>query len=257
MDRPWLETPGPAFFLWVRRAVPFATALGALGAAGALPDLRGWLLLLAAAALAEVGGTFRKGRGYLAHRARLLRWDGLWVRALRPLARWAGLEEAWIQSFCAWNNARIASVFALEPARRALVLLPHCIQKASCRVDAQSAITACPGCGQCPVGDVLAARLAERWNVRLFNRSYKAYVAAREYQADLVVAVSCTDRLLKGLLSIPELPAVVIPLRLPHGMCVDTTFDLDRVEAALEALAVSSEREPGRIQPLRSAREAS
>ena len=63
------------------------------------------------------------------------------------------------------------------------------------------------------------------------------------------MAVSCTDRLLKGLTKLPEIPSYVIPLTLPHGMCVDTEFSMPHLLAAMEAL-VEPRRPSGEIQTL-------
>jgi hypothetical protein len=86
------------------------------------------------------------------------------------------------------------------------------------------------------VGDYMNAALLNRWEGRITNRSHKAYREAREYRPDLVVAVSCTDRLLKGLTKMPEIPCYVVPLALPHGMCVDTDFSVPHLFAAMESL---------------------
>jgi hypothetical protein len=94
------------------------------------------------------------------------------------------------------------------------------------------------------------AALLNRWEGRITNRSHKAYREAREYRPDLIVAVSCTDRLLKGLTRLPEVPSYVIPLGLPHGMCVDTDFNVAHLFAAMETL-VEPRRPDGDIQPLR------
>lgn len=245
----------PTLFLAVRRGLPLLVATAALGAAIAEPLGKGWFLVIAVACLAEVGPSFRAGASYLAHRAPIVRWDGLWVRAFRPLFRAIGREEAWILSFCAWNNARVAAAFRAQPARRALVLLPHCIQLARCKADVLADLANCYQCGLCTVEDILEATLSRRWEVRLSNRSHKAYREAREHRPDLIVAVSCTDRLLKGLIKLPEIPSFVLPLSLPHGMCVDTTFNPAALLAAMESLV--EPRGPGAERVLPFVREGS
>lgn len=245
-------TPEPAWpFLLVRRGVPLALAGAALLASVGFPGLRGWMVLLAVACLAEVGPAFRSGESYLRNRAPIIRWDGFWVRAFRPLARAFGREEAWVLSFCAWNNRRVHAAFRARRARRAMILLPHCIQLSRCKADVITDLEACYRCGLCPVEDVLEGTLARRWETRLTNRSHKAYREAREYRPDLIVAVSCTDRLLKGLLRLPEIPCFVIPLALPHGMCVDTTFSAPRLIAAMEDLVEPRTASEGQVVPLR------
>ncbi len=223
-------------FLLVRRGLPMAGSLAGLVLALLEPNARGWYLLISIACAAEVWPTFSSGQAFLKNRAASIRWDGLWVKAFRPLARALGRERDWILSFCAWNNRRVQAVFERERARKALVLLPHCIQAADCKADVISDLGHCFQCGRCPAGDVLEGMLAGRWDCRISNRSHKAYREAREFRPDLIVAVSCSDRLLKGLLKLPEVPCYVIPLQLPHGMCVDTTFSVPHLQAAMECL---------------------
>ena len=123
----------PGVFLLVRRGVPITLGMAGILLALVEPRGRGWYLLVATACLAEVWPTFRTGADYLHTRRASIRWDGGWVRIFRPLARLLGVEEAWILSFCAWNNRKIREHFLVHPARKALVLLPHCIQVSSCQ----------------------------------------------------------------------------------------------------------------------------
>lgn len=237
-------------FLLVRRGVPLAFAgisfvTAAVHAAG-----RGWWLLAGVGGLAAAWPSFLRGQAYLRNRTAIMRQDSLWANALLPLAQWLGLEGAWILSFCGYNNLRVREAFAGRRARRALILLPHCIQMSRCKAGILDDLQACYDCGLCPVGDYMNAALLNRWEGRITNRSHKAYREAREYRPDLVVAVSCTDRLLKGLTKLPEIPCYVIPLALPHGMCVDTDFSVPHLFAAMEIL-VEPRRPTGEIQALR------
>lgn len=240
-----------AAFLWVRRGVPLAGLALALALSYADARHAGWWLLAAAAAFFIALPTFATGASYLAQRRSILWWDGVWVKAFRPLARQLDLEEAWILSFCGWNNRRVRQAFEGRKARRSLVLLPHCIQMSRCKAEIFEDLQHCYECGLCPVEDVLHGVLQRQWDARITNRSHKAYRAAREFQPDLIVAVSCTDRLLKGLLKVADVPAYAIPLTLPHGMCVDTSFAVPHLVAAMDTLA-EPRKEP-RIQPLDTA----
>lgn len=241
-------------FLLVRRGVPLLGA-GALMLLAALEPLwRGWCILGAVFLLAEVWPTFKRGESYRATRRTTTLWDGYWVRALLPLARRLDLADAWILSFCAWNNHRVRANFERHKARRALILLPHCIQMAKCKADVLTELTACYECGHCAVGDLLPRQLERGWDTRISNRSHKAVREAREFKPDLIVAVSCADRLLKGLMKVPDVPTYAIPLALPHGMCVDTVFSVPHLFAAMDQLVapkVPGGEEAGtRITPL-------
>ncbi len=250
-----LPAPGPlpreryGLFLAVRRGIPLLVAVVALLAAAFHLEGRGWWMLACVAGLAAAWPTFLGGPAYLRSRPAIMRWDGLWALAIRPAARWLGQEDAWILSFCAWHNHRVREAFRDRKARRALILLPHCIQMARCKAGILDDLQACYDCGKCAVGDYMNAALGGRWEGRITNRSHKAYREAREYRPDLIVAVSCTDRLLKGLIKLPETPSYVIPLSLPHGMCVDTDFSVPHLMAAMEAL-VQPVAPPAKVQPL-------
>ncbi|WP_306589426.1 DUF116 domain-containing protein [Geothrix sp. 21YS21S-4] len=250
-----LPAPAPlpaergGLFLAVRRGLPLLVSAAAFTGAALHTEGRGWWLLAATAALAAAWPSFLRGGAFLRNRTAIMRQDALWAHAVRPLARWLGLEDAWILAFCRHNNGRVREAFAERKARRALILLPHCIQMARCKAGILDDLAACYDCGLCPVGDYLNAVLLHQWEGRITNRSHKAYREAREYRPDLIVAVSCTDRLLKGLTKLPEIPSYVIPLSLPHGMCVDTDFSVPHLLAAMEALV--EPRRPGAIQVLR------
>lgn len=239
-----------ALFLWVRRGLPLAAAAFAFLGAALHTAGRGWWLLGGVAALAAVWPSFLRGDASHPSRTTARRQDSLWAQAFRPLARWLHLEEAWILSYCGHNNRRVREAFCGRRAKRALILLPHCIQLARCKAGILDDLQACYDCGLCPVGDYMNLVLTNRWEGRITNRSHKAYREAREYRPDLVVAVSCSDRLLKGLTKMPEIPCYVISLGLPHGMCVDTDFSVPHLLAAMETL-VEPRRPSGEVQTLR------
>ena len=251
-----LPAPGPLpeergfLFRCIRRGVPLALASLSFLAAALHAGGRGWWMLAGVAALAAAWPSFLHGEAFLRNRVGIMRQDTLWANALAPVARFFRQEDAWILSFCGHNNRRVRESFGMRRARRALILLPHCIQMARCKAGILDDLQACYDCGLCPVGDYMNAALLNRWEGRITNRSHKAYREAREYRPDLVVAVSCTDRLLKGLTKMPEIPCYVIPLTLPHGMCVDTDFSVPHLFSAMECL-VEPRRPSGDVQPLR------
>ena len=177
----------------------------------------------------------------------ITRLDALWARHSGPVA-FLG-RESWILAFCAWNNHQGARGIPGRPAQPFVVLLPHCIQLARCKAESSRTWAPAISADSAP-WDVLEETLQRRWEVRLSNRSRRAYREAREYGPDLMVAVACPDRLFKGLTRLPEIPGYTIPLALPHGMCVDTTFSVPHLVAAMEALVEPRTTRPENIQPL-------
>jgi hypothetical protein len=248
MDTVALPPERCRLFLAVRCGVPLVLAAVFLGLAlvsrAAHGWEHGWLLLGAMAALGEVWPAFQRGRT-------IIRRDVRWAWGLRPVFRALGLEEVWLRSFCAWNNLRVRSVFQQRRSRRTLVLLPHCIQMARCKAEILKDLSKCYECGLCSVGDILPLQIARGWETRISNRSHKAYREARAYRPDLIVAVSCVDRLFKGVMKMKEVPCYLIPLELPHRMCVDTTFSVPHLMAAMETLAEPRPAGDGKVQPLR------
>lgn len=238
-------------FLCVRRGLPLGAAGLAFAGAALHSGGRGWWLLAGVGAITAAWSSFLRGEAFLRNRSTVMRQDTLWAHAFRPLARWLGQEDTWILSFCGHNNQRVREAFVHHRARRALVLLPHCIQMARCKAPILDELESCYDCGLCPVGDYMNAALLNQWEGRITNRSHKAYREAREYRPDIIVAVSCTDRLLKGLTKMPEIPCYVIPLALPHGMCVDTDFNVPHLYAAMDTLVEPRRQASDIIQPLR------
>jgi len=199
------------------------------------PASLGWALLAAVALAAEVGATFNIGGIYLVRRQMIVRWDGYWLQALRPLFKSTNMEESWLRSFCAWNNKRVSGAFSTKKVGKVVLLLPHCIQLVGCSADIAENIQACSMCGKCIVDSIAKAASKYNWDVRVSPRSHIAYTEARKSSPDLIIAIACSDRLVKGLIKLYKIPSYTIPLELPHGMCVNTTFDFQRLSQVMFA----------------------
>lgn len=91
-------------FLTLRRGLPLLVSTLAFLAAAIHLEGRGWWMLAGVAGLAAAWPTFLRGESYRRKRAAIMRWDGLWARAILPLARRFGQADAWILSFCAWHT---------------------------------------------------------------------------------------------------------------------------------------------------------
>ncbi|MDR2697540.1 MAG: DUF116 domain-containing protein [Holophagales bacterium] len=238
----------PTFFLLFRRGIPLVGIALSLTLILFYPASLGWALLVAVALAAEAGAAFNTGVLYLVKRQTTIRWDGYWLRTLRPLFKSMNLEELWLRSFCAWNNKRVSGAFSAKKARKVVVLLPHCIQLVECKSHVAENLQACFRCGKCVVDGATTAALKYNWDVRVSPRSRAAYTEARKSRPDLIIAIACSDRLVKGLIKLSEIPSYTIPLELPHGMCINTTFDFRRLSQLMTTFA-----EPcadSKIQPL-------
>jgi hypothetical protein len=238
-----------SFFLLFRRGIPLAGIALSVAAAVLFPSYVGWALVAAMAILADLQSTFNTGGLYLAKRSSIVRWDGHWLQALRPFFRGLRLEDKWLLSFCAWNNQRVQKALLGKSSMNALLLLPHCIQFIKCSARIVEDLQSCTRCGACMVGRVADAAQNCRWDVRVAPRSRAAYLEARKARPDVVAAVACPDRLVKGLVKLPEIPSLALPLALPHGMCVDTALDFPDLSLAMSTFPKQAP-EPN-IQPLK------
>ena len=137
-----------------------------------------------------------------------MRWDGLWVRGPAPPGPPSAPGGRLDPVLLRLEQPPGAPGLPAAQGGRALVLLPHCIQMARCKADVLTDLGNCYECGLCSVGDLLPLQLERGWATRITNRSHKAYREARDYRPDLIVAVSCSDRLLKGLVKLPEIPCL-------------------------------------------------
>jgi len=227
----------PTFFLLFRRGLPILGIVMSIAVALLYPSVLGWILIVCIALAADLLGTFYTGNLYLTKRQALLHRDGRWLQVLRQPFRIFDLEGRWLRSFCAWNNQRVSRIFTAKKAQRAVILLPHCIQSTDCGAPVVENLLSCFRCGKCVVGSAAQAVLKHNWDLRLSPRSRAAYSEARKSHPDLIIAVACPDRLAKGLIRLPEMPSYAIPLELPHGMCIDTTFDFQRLARAMNTFA--------------------
>jgi len=238
----------PTFFLFFRRGIPLLGIAMSLILILVYPASLGWALLAAVALAAEVSSAFNTGGLYPLKRQTTARLDSYWLRALRPVFKSLNFEEPWLRSFCAWNNRCVSGALSKTKVSKVVVLLPHCIQIVECGAQVAKDLQACFRCGKCVVDSAATAALRYNWDVRVSPRSRAAYAEARKSRPDLIIAIACPDRLVKGLLKLYEIPSYTIPLELPHGMCVNTTFDFQRLSQVMTTFA--EPRTVSKIQPL-------
>jgi hypothetical protein len=223
-------------FLLVRRGIPIIGILLFLILAIFKPPGAGWCLIGITLLLVEVEPTFRRGNNYINFRNIIVQKDAFWVNTLKPIFRFINKEDAWVLSFCHWNNYRIQQEFKHRKATRALLLLPHCIQDINCNADIITDLRQCYDCGLCVISEILQLQEKYGWQIRVANRSHKAYKEAEEYCPELIIAISCLDRIFKGITKLSRIPSYAIPLTLNHGMCVNTSINISQLELTIRTL---------------------
>lgn len=114
-----------------------------------------------------------------------------------------------------------------------LILIPHCVQKNSCKLKVTTNIENCKQCGLCNIGDLV--KLKEKTNVDIFvaTGGTLARKIIMENKPKAVIAVACERDLTSGVQDINKIPVLGVFNRRPNGPCVDTSIDIKEVEKAI------------------------
>ncbi|MFZ9834899.1 MAG: DUF116 domain-containing protein [Holophagaceae bacterium] len=229
---------GSRLFKVLRLGIPFSSLVASLYLFVVTQDnYASWFLILSIISIILMELGMREGDRYIASHSSVMRVDLFFVDIFRPFFKLIKNEETFLMSFFKWNNEKVSRSFVNTKSRKTLLLLPHCIQWSNCTAPILEEMSSCYNCGSCHIETLVEDSVQEQWNVRITNRSYKAYIEAKKSNPDLIVAVSCTDRLLKGVRKLSSYPSFLIPLELPFGMCVDATFNYNHLSSAMSLLA--------------------
>jgi len=125
----------------------------------------------------------------------------------------------------------------LKPAKRLLLLLPHCLQLSDCNIKITYNVYNCEGCGRCEIKDF--TQIAKDLGLELFVAT-GGTIARRvvvETRPEAIVAVACESDLSSGIIDTYPLPILGIINERPFGPCFNTKVDINEVENALEFFA--------------------
>ncbi len=168
---------------------------------------------------------------------------GLTVKLMFPLmdllGRAVGVSREKIRlSFVKVNNEIVLGKCARKgqkiSADKVLLLLPHCIQNASCPHRLTLNPDLCKRCGICTMGTILDLR--DRWgfSVVIATGGTIARKIVVERKPKLILAVACERDLTSGIQDTYPLPVYGIINTRPFGPCFNTGVDVQLFEQALE-----------------------
>lgn len=131
------------------------------------------------------------------------------------------------------NNQYIYSnKYNIKP-ENILILIPHCVQKNSCKLKVTNDINNCAKCGLCNIGELV--QLQHKTNVKVFVAT--GGTLARKIIIDnrpkAVIAVACERDLTAGVQDVKKIPVLGVFNKRPNGPCVDTSIDIKEVEEAI------------------------
>lgn len=166
---------------------------------------------------------------------------GVVIRFLLPLIEQIGnlcgiSKDTIRQSFVAMNNSLVASQRLKAKPERILILLPHCLQLSQCEIKVTGDISKCARCGRCDIMGLAGIAQKYQVDISVATGGTLARKVIIEKRPQLVIAVACERDLTSGIKDCYPLPVIGVLNERPHGPCIDTRVDVDKIDAALRAV---------------------
>lgn len=138
--------------------------------------------------------------------------------------------------FVKLNNSYIYSNEYNFNSEDILILIPHCIQKNSCKLKVTNKIENCAKCGLCNVSDLVKLKEKTRINVFIATGGTLARKIIIDNKPKAVIAVACERDLTSGIQDMKHIPVLGVFNKRPNGPCVDTLIDIHEIENAINFL---------------------
>lgn len=146
-----------------------------------------------------------------------------------------GIDKEKIESSFIEVNNRLVKVKHLRvEAARILVLIPHCIQKATCCHKVTIDLANCRKCGLCAIGDLRSMEETYGVCLSIATGGTQARRTVERVRPRAIIAVACERELAAGIQDVGTLPVLAIPLEKPEGPCYNTRIDPIKVVGTIE-----------------------
>ena len=138
--------------------------------------------------------------------------------------------------FVKLNNSYIYSnTYNFDP-KDILILIPHCVQKHSCKLKVTNKIENCAKCGLCNVIDLVKLKEKTGINIVIATGGTLARKIIIENKPKAAIAVACERDLTSGIQDMSHIPVLGVFNKRPNGPCIDTFIDIHEVEKAINFL---------------------
>ena len=139
-------------------------------------------------------------------------------------------------SFVAVSNLIFMKSGIKVPAKKLLVLSPHCLQLSTCPHKITRDPHNCKRCGRCNIGDLM--NLADELGFTFFvaTGGTLARQVVKNMRPQAVMAIACERDLVSGIQDVYPLPAVGVLNIRPNGPCNNTKVDMEQVRRVLAEL---------------------
>lgn len=131
------------------------------------------------------------------------------------------------------NNSYIYSQKYNFKPEEILILIPHCVQKNSCKLKVTTDINNCANCGMCNIGNLVQLKEKLKVNIFVATGGTLARKIIIENRPKAVIAVACERDLTSGVQDVKKIPVLGVFNKRPNGPCVDTSIDIKEVEEAV------------------------
>ncbi|HSB05347.1 MAG TPA: DUF116 domain-containing protein [Thermodesulfobacteriota bacterium] len=173
---------------------------------------------------------------FLSHKLR-----GLVAKVLFPfmilMGKLMGVSKVKVQqSFVELNNHLVRSNSHRTRPHRLLILLPHCIQDFDCQIKITGNIKNCKGCGTCEIKDLVELSQQYQVEIAVATGGTLARRIIVEKRPEAIVAVACELDLTTGIQDSYPIPVIGILNERPHGPCINTRVDIEKVKEAVLGL---------------------
>ena len=162
---------------------------------------------------------------------------GAALKVLYPLLMLAGSfvknKKEHYQKFIIGLNNSLVRGEKPRP-RKMLLLLPHCLQINQCDIRLTYNINNCKRCGKCEIRDLIQIAEDNHLTIFIATGGSLARRVISEEKPEAVVAVACENDLSSGIADTYPLPVLGIINERPHGPCVNTRVDLEKIKDAVK-----------------------
>lgn len=195
------------------------------------------MILLAGVGLGLLGLTLVRQRPVSNGSTVLLRMLDLLLPLAVRLGQLLGRDKRTVEcSFIELNNRLVRLTAPVVTADRLLILAPHCLQNSECTHKITVDVRNCRRCGGCSVQAL--RELSDRYGCRLAVAT--GGTLARQFvtrvRPQAIVAIACERDLASGITDSAPLPVLGVLNDRPHGPCLNTQVEIDRVTEAIEYL---------------------
>ena len=169
----------------------------------------------------------------------LRRYSYALIRLLFPMAvrigKIFGISRRQLEgSFIAVSNLIFIKCGIKVKADRLLVLVPHCLQLATCPHKITRDPNNCKRCGGCNIGDLMKLSDELGFHFLVATGGTLARQFVKQTRPKAVLAIACERDLMSGIQDVYPLPAVGVLNIRPNGPCYNTRVDINDVKRMLE-----------------------